>query len=467
MLIFGRKARQQRDAMAAVAEICGRAARGDLSARVLHVGDYGENAAALIAVNRLLDLTDAYLRESSASLTLAAEGQYYRPFIETGMVGNFRRGAEVINRARESMRQRADEGVRLEAEIVDLVSAAAAGDLGKRLPLEGKQGFMLGLSQGINEVVGATATVLQSLSRIMAGLARGNLAQRVEPGYAGEFGLLMQHTGATVQVLRDVAGRLTQSSAALEAAAGELAEGGRDLASRTESQAATLEQTAAALALLTDTVRQNAGNAQRVSELSLTARNAAQRGGEIVREAVLAMDQIEAGSQRIVGIVSLIDEIAFQTNLLALNASVEAARAGEAGKGFAVVAQEVRALAQRAASASRDIKGLISQTNQQIKAGVQHVRRSGDTLAEINTASDRVAVIVTEIARASGEQAQGLEEVNTAIAALDQLTQRNSALVEENSAATATLSDQAAQLTRLVAFFDAAGRQNAQQDAAA
>ncbi len=458
MLMIGGRARRHQAALQAVAEVCGRASRGDLSARILHLERFGDLAPVLVLVNRLLDQTDAYLRESGASLTAAAAGRYHRPFIETGMLGQYRRGAAIINQARESMRQRAEEGARLEAEIVELVAAAASGDLGKRLPLEGKQGFMLGLSQGINKVLGTTNTVLQSLGRIMAGLARGDLAQQAESGHAGEFATLMQHTGSMIQVLRDVAGRLGQSSAALEAAAGELAEGGRDLASRTESQAATLEQTAAALALLTDTVRQNAEHAQTVRDLSAGARDAAQRGGGIMQQAVVAMDRVEGGAHRIVGIVGMIDDIAFQTNLLALNASVEAARAGEAGKGFAVVAQEVRSLAQRAAAASREIKGLINETDQQIKEGVRQVRQGDATLAEINTACDEVAAIVAEMARAGQDQAQGLDEVNTAIAALDQLTQRNSALVEENSAATATLSDQAAQLSRLVAFFDASRR---------
>ncbi len=473
--MIGGAARRHRRALQAVNDVCGRAARGDLSVRVLHVASYGELAPALIAVNRLLDLADAFVRESGASLTLASQGQYYRPFLETGMPGNFRRGAEIINQARESMRHRAEETARLETEIVGLVSAAAEGDLSKRLDEAGKQGFMLSLAQGINSVVETTAGAVRALGRVMGNLARGDLRAADSGlrqadddrggeglnggGYQGEFATLMRDTGATIAVLCDVSEKLAGSTEALESAAAELAAGGRDLAGRTESQAATLEQTAAAMSQLTLTVKQNADNAQTLNQLSAAARDAANSGSRTMQEAVAAMDRIEQSAQRIVAIVGLIDEIAFQTNLLALNASVEAARAGEAGKGFAVVAQEVRALAQRAANASREIKGLINETDQQVKAGVRHVRESGDILGQITSASGRVAAIVDEIAHAGREQAQGLQEVNIAVGNLDQLTQRNSALVEENSAATATLTEQAGELARIVAFFNKAPRE--------
>jgi len=466
MLIIGRAARRHRRALQAVNDVCGRAARGDLSARVLHIASYGELAPALIMVNRMLDLTDAFVRESGASLTHASQGQYYRPFLETGMPGNFRLGAEVINQARESMRLRAEETARLESEIVSLVSAAAAGDLAKRLEEAGKQGFMLSLAQGINSVVATTAGAVRTLGRVMGHLARGDL-QAADAGlnqagdnYQGEFATLMRDAGTTIGVLRDVSEKLTGSTEALEAAAAELSAGGRDLAARTESQAATLEQAAAAMSELTQTVKQNADNAQMLNQLSGSARDAANNGTRTMQEAVTAMDRIEHSAQRIVAIIGLIDEIAFQTNLLALNASVEAARAGEAGKGFAVVAQEVRALAQRAANASKEIKGVIGETDQQVKAGVRHVRESGEILSQITVASGRVASIVDEIAHAGREQAQGLEEVNIAVSNLDQLTQRNSSLVQENTAATATLTEQASELARIAAFFTKPTRRN-------
>jgi methyl-accepting chemotaxis protein len=204
---------------------------------------------------------------------------------------------------------------------------------------------------------------------------------------------------------------------------------------------------------ITATVKQNADNAQAANQLAGAARITAEKGGRIVTDAVTAMNGIEQSAQKISDIVGLIDEIAFQTNLLALNASVEAARAGEAGKGFAVVAQEVRALAQRSASASKDIKGLIQESNAQVRSGAGLVQQTGSSLDEIVNAVKKVADIVAEIAAASREQATGLDQINTAVASMDETTQRNGALVEETSAAAQALSGQAHELNELVGFF--------------
>src|SRR5690606_7401637 len=217
--------------------------------------------------------------------------------------------------------------------------------------------------------------------------------------------------------------------------------------------ASSLEQTAAAMQQVTATVKQNADNAQAANQLAVTARDLAEKGGTVTRDAVAAVTEIEGSAQKIADIVGLIDEIAFQTNLLALNASVEAARAGEAGKGFAVVAQEVRALAQRSANASKDIKALIGESNGQVKSGAALVNQTGQALAEIVTAIKKVSDIVAEIAVASTEQARGLEEVNTAVGAMDEMTQRNGALVEQTSASAEALAAQARSLADLVGFF--------------
>uniref|UniRef100_UPI003137B7CD methyl-accepting chemotaxis protein n=1 Tax=Ferrovibrio terrae TaxID=2594003 RepID=UPI003137B7CD len=189
------------------------------------------------------------------------------------------------------------------------------------------------------------------------------------------------------------------------------------------------------------------------NQLAVAARDTAQKGGSVVADAVTAVTQIEQSAQKISDIVGLIDEIAFQTNLLALNASVEAARAGEAGKGFAVVAQEVRALAQRSANASKDIKALISASNAQVKTGATLVNQTGASLTEIVVAIKKVSDIVAEIAAASREQATGLEQINTAVAGMDEMTQRNAALVEETTAAAQALNGQAGELADAVGFF--------------
>ncbi|WP_341894215.1 methyl-accepting chemotaxis protein [Ferrovibrio terrae] len=444
---------RHKKALQQIEAICARAAQGDLSGRILHMQQYGDLAPALVSFNRMLDLMDAYIRESSASLAYASQGKYFRRFLPAGMVGQFRQGADIINNAREIMGKRASDTARLQIEVSDLVTAAAEGDLNRRVALDGKEGFMRQLAEGINTLVERSGSVIANVATVIAGLARGDLNHRVDGDYEGVFADLKQDTNRTIETLRDVAGTLTSNASAVHDASREISEASRDLAVRTESQAATLEQTAAAMHEITTTVKQNAQNAQAATQLAATARSTAENGRTVVADAVSAVRQIETSASRIADIMSLIDEIAFQTNLLALNASVEAARAGEAGKGFAVVAQEVRALAQRSAASSKDIKALIGESNQQVKAGAELVNQAGDSLAEIVGAVKKVSDIIGEIATASQEQSRGLDEVNIAVGNLDEMTQRNGALVEETTASAQSLAEQAAQLNEVVQFF--------------
>jgi methyl-accepting chemotaxis protein len=450
-MLFG--ASRHKEALQQIEAICARAAQGDMSGRVLHLKRYGDLSPTLAAFNRLLDLTDAYIRESGASLSFAAQGKYYRPFLPTGMVGQFRQGADIINGARQAMEARADETARLQEAVAELVAAAAAGDLSRRLTVDGKGGFMRRLADGINMLVERTGNACGDIARAIGALAHGDLNTRIDGSYDGVFADLQRDINRTVDTLREVTGGIARSAEAVQAAAAEISEGSRDLATRTESQASTLEETAAAMEQVTATVRQNADNAQAASQLAITARDTAMAGGDVIGRAVQAVARIEDSAGKIVNIMSLIDEIAFQTNLLALNASVEAARAGEAGKGFAVVAQEVRALAQRSASASKEIKALIGESGTQVKAGATLVNEAGASLTEIVTAVKKLTDIVSEIATASAEQSRGLDEVNTAIANLDEMTQRNGALVEETSASAQNLARQAQDLTGIIGFF--------------
>ncbi|MBP7670320.1 MAG: methyl-accepting chemotaxis protein [Ferrovibrio sp.] len=360
----------------------------------------------------------------------------------------------------EADRQRAEREAReakAAAEIADLCSRVVAGDLDSKLETNDKDGFLLRLSQQLNELSATLGTMMRELDGVMGGLARGDLSNSIAGNYQGVFGRLKDSTNTTGDTLRQLARRLNETAHQVQNASAEISTGSQDLAQRTESQAASLEETAASMQEITTTVKQNADNAQAANQLSQTARNTAEQGGRVVASTVEAMSAIEQSAGKISDIVGLIDEIAFQTNLLALNASVEAARAGEAGKGFAVVAQEVRALAQRSANASREIKALISQSNAQVKNGVGLASQAGSQLGEIVAAIKKVSDIVAEIAAASAEQATGLDQVNTAVGNMDEMTQRNSALVEETSAAAQALAGQARELADAVAFFKLGG----------
>lgn len=270
----------------------------------------------------------------------------------------------------------------------------------------------------------------------------------------------MDEAGQMLEALQKMDGQLTQivtgvreNAESVSTAASQIAQGNEDLSQRTQEQASSLEETASSMEQMTATVKQNADNARQANQLAGGARRKAEEGGAVVRDAVEAMSEISSSSGRITEIIGVIDEIAFQTNLLALNAAVEAARAGEQGRGFAVVATEVRSLAQRSAGAAKEIKDLINDSVGKIHNGTELVNASGETLEEIIESVKKVTDIVAEIAAASEEQSSGIDQVNTAVSQMDEVTQRNAALVEEAAAAAVTLDQQTESLLSRVAFF--------------
>ena len=360
-------------------------------------------------------------------------------------------------RAKAEAAQRAHEAA-VVAEVAAVAKAASEGDLDRRIELAGKDGFLLELCDGINRLVQLTGVALRDVAGVLAAVAEGDLTRRITAAYGGLFGELKADVNTTAGKLTEMVGNINRAAGQIAGAAGEVAAGSTDLSSRSEQQASALEETAASMEELAATVRQNAANAQQANQLAAGAREVAASGGQVVADAVAAMGRIEASSRKIGDIVGMIDEIAFQTNLLALNAAVEAARAGDAGKGFAVVAQEVRNLAQRSAQASKEIKGLINASTGEVQQGAELVKGAGKTLDEILTSVRRVADIVAEIAAASAEQASGIDQVNSAVTQMDEMTQQNAALVEESTAAAQALEQQSRELNRLMAFFHTGDR---------
>ncbi|MFB9868949.1 methyl-accepting chemotaxis protein [Vreelandella sulfidaeris] len=284
-------------------------------------------------------------------------------------------------------------------------------------------------------------------------IAKNDLSGRVSARGRNEIGKLFSAMQLMQSNLAKTVSGVRDSSGSIHIGAREIAGGNADLSSRTEQQASSLQETAASMEELTATVKQNADNARQASQLANDASSTAAQGGEVVEKVITTMHGISASSQKVTDIISVIDSIAFQTNILALNASVEAARAGEQGRGFAVVASEVRNLASRSADAAKEIKALIDASSAQVKEGSVLVETAGDTMREVVSSVRRVTDIMDEISAASQEQSSGIEQVNQAVAQMDEVTQQNAALVQQASSAASSLEEQAARLEAVVSSF--------------
>jgi len=307
-----------------------------------------------------------------------------------------------------------------------------------------------------------TRSITRPLGRaldVATTVAAGDLTSRIEVTSLDETGQLLQALKTMNESLARTVGTVRVGTDTIAVAAGQVAVGSQDLSSRTEQQASALEEAASSMEELTATVRQNADNARQANVLAEVASNVAARGGDVIHQVVGTMDQINASSSKINDIIGVIDGIAFQTNILALNAAVEAARAGEQGRGFAVVASEVRNLAQRSAAAAREIKGLIGDSSGKVANGSKLVAEAGDTMREIVESVRRVTDIMSEISAASLEQTAGIEQINQAVAQMDEGTQQNAALVEEAAAAAAAMREQSTRLAQAVAVFQIDGEQ--------
>jgi methyl-accepting chemotaxis protein len=319
-----------------------------------------------------------------------------------------------------------------------------------RLCLAGLGALAVGLALWLGAEV---ARPVHQASLMALRVAAGDLSNRAVPETGGEAGHLLHSMQDMNDKLVGMIIKVRTGTESIASSAGQIAAGSMDLSARTEEQAASLEETASSMEQLTATVKQNAEHAHQASKLAVSASEVAVKGGEVVAEVVGTMASINDSSKRIAEIIGVIDGIAFQTNILALNAAVEAARAGEQGRGFAVVASEVRNLAQRSAAAAKEIKVLIDDSVDKVSAGTQLADKAGKTMHDVVASVKRVTDIIGEIADASAEQTTGIEQVNQAIAAMDQATQHNAGLVEQAAAAAASMRDQAGSLSRATGAF--------------
>ncbi|MDE8757320.1 methyl-accepting chemotaxis protein [Pectobacterium polaris] len=332
----------------------------------------------------------------------------------------------------------------------DISAGASRGDL------------ILAITGVLSAIIGVliawvlTRSIVQPLAhavRATQAVAAGDLTHNVQPEGRDEAAQLLHALQDMTVRLRAIVGEVRQGSESIAGASSQLAAGNIDLSSRTEEQASALQETAASIEQLSSTVRQNADNARQANQLAQSTTQQAQSGGQLVTEVVETMGAIDSSSKKIVDIIGVIDSIAFQTNILALNAAVEAARAGEQGRGFAVVASEVRSLAQRSASAAKEIKELIDRSVQTVEAGNRLVVQAGASIQDIVNGVRKVSDLVGEISSASNEQTMGIEQVNVAVNQMEVTTQQNASLVNEASSATQSLQQQAAQLAETVSQF--------------
>ena len=398
------------------------------------IGQYDTHTATLIATaqastQKLLDLANG----ASDSKVLAAEA------------------ASSLNTLQASVKS-------MEMEHQKLLQTHAADT---ERNATATRALMLGLGiiallVGIGSVYSLSRRVTTPLSQaifIAETVASGDLSQDFESDHEGEFGRLLSAMGTMEDTLTDLVTHIKETSEPLLTASKEIADANADLSQRTEAQASSLKETASRMEELSGTIRQNAQHARSASGLALNASNIAERGGAVVGDVVVTMDAISTSSKKIVDIIEVIEGIAFQTNILALNAAVEAARAGEQGRGFAVVASEVRTLAQRSAGAAKEIKGLITDSVQQVINGTQLVSHAGSTMQEIVQAVRRVTDILGEISVASAHQSTGAEHVSQAVMSMDAVTQQNAALVMQAATAAAALAHQVRRLHESVDQF--------------
>ena len=438
---------EQRNAEKQIEQAISSAVAGKLSARLDASGFEGFMKTLAENINELLNAIISPLNVAANYVEKISMGDIPPPITEEYQ-GDFNTIKNNLNRCIDAINL-------LIQDTDNLANAAIQGQLDTRADESQHMGDFRKIITGVNNALDAIVQPINECANIMAYLAEGDLTHRIKNNYQGDFSTLAEAVNTSISNLLELIGKILSATTNVDSAASEIASGIADLSRRTEQQASALEETSSSMEQISISVNKNAEHAEVANNLSKESQTKAVAGGEIVNSAINSMTKINESSKKITDIIGVIDDIAFQTNLLALNAAVEAARAGEQGRGFAVVAGEVRNLAQRSASAAREIKELISDSVDKIKEGSELVNKSGETLSEIVIGVDDVGKMVADISTASAEQSSGITQITQAINQMDEVTQQNAALVEQASAASKAMSEEASSMKTLISVFKA------------
>jgi methyl-accepting chemotaxis protein len=425
-------------------------AKGNIPAKISeqYQGDY---SLIIKNLNTCIDAVNALVADAN-ELALAAQNGALSTRADTSKHnGDFRKVIEGVNGTLDAV----VKPLTITSEYLDNI---AKGQIPAKIT-DHYPGDYSQIIDNLNTSIEAVNNLVADTNLLAEAAGEGRITVRADADkHQGDFRKIIEGVNSTLDMVVDPIIAVTEAVETITTAANEISSGNADLSARTEQQASSLEETAASMEELASTVKQNAENAKQANQLALTASDVAVKGGAVVNEVVATMSAINESAKKIEDIISVIDGIAFQTNILALNAAVEAARAGEQGRGFAVVAGEVRNLAQRSASAAKEIKELITDSVNKTTEGTRLVENAGNTMEDVVSSVQRVADIISEISAASAEQTTGIDQVNQAVTSMDETTQQNAALVEEAAAAAESLVDQANQLADAISQFKLEGK---------